>query len=176
MAERERRPGLGADQGPLGQGRLPVASDAAGAGGAKDGFAVAPPDDDGASGEGRGRCGRRRRRAASTRLAVSADEVPAVKVTVGPWFARLDAGASTAPRRGRGCACEEGGGGAGEEPTAAWRSCALPQGRASSWRIGRPAPVPRGGRAKASSATVRKPVVTTYSLMVEPERTPATLD
>ena len=111
------------DQGSGSQGRLaaPVASDAAGGEeGAKDGFArfSAPPDDDGASGEGDAAAadGEDGEEAASDEaVAVSADEVPAVKVTVGPWFARFDAGAVD---RARGCACEEGGGGRGlgEEP------------------------------------------------------------
>lgn len=151
------------DQGSGSQGRLaaPVASDAAGGEeGAKDGFArfSAPPDDDGASGEGDAAAadGEDGEEAASDEaVAVSADEVPAVKVTVGPWFARVAAEDALAKKAAAGAGlatslfavvavmC-----------TAAGAACFILAGSVA------PRPVPRGGRAKASSATVRKPVVT----------------
>ena len=161
------------DQGSGSQGRLaaPVASDAAGGEeGAKDGFArfSAPPDDDGASGEGDAAAadGEDGEEAASDEaVAVSADEVPAVKVTVGPWFARFDAGAvDRAPLAAEDAPSNKAAAGAGLATslfavvavmcTAAGAACFILAGSVA------PRPVPRGGRAKASSATVRKPVVT----------------
>ena len=152
------------DQGSGSQGRLaaPVASDAAGGEeGAKDGFArfSAPPDDDGASGEGDAAAadGEDGEEAASDEaVAVSADEVPAVKVTVGPWFARFDAGEDALAKKAA------AGAGLAKSLfavvavmcTAAGAACFILAGSVA------PRPVPRGGRAKASSATVRKPVVT----------------
>ena len=152
------------DQGSGSQGRLaaPVASDAAGGEeGAKDGFArfSAPPDDDGASGEGDAAAadGEDGEEAASDEaVAVSADEVPAVKVTVGPWFARFDAAEDALAKKAA------AGAGLAKSLfavvavmcTAAGAACFILAGSVA------PRPVPRGGRAKASSATVRKPVVT----------------
>ena len=115
------------DQGSGSQGRLaaPVASDAAGGEeGAKDSFArfSAPPDDDGASGEGDaaaadgedgegGSFGRGRGRIGRRGPGRQGDGGAVVRpVRRGRGRPR--------PRRGRGCACEEGGGGRGlgDEP------------------------------------------------------------
>ena len=98
-------------------------------------------------------------------MAVSADEVPAVKVTVGPWFARFDAGAVDRARvAAEDALAKKAAAGAGLAKslfavvavmcTAAGAACFILAGSVA------PRPVPRGGRAKASSATVRKPVVT----------------